>query len=106
MSASFQPKRVVVTGGAGFIGSHLVKKLLQAGHAVLTVDALTYAGNLDSLAACADHPEHKFLKADVCDESTISEALSSFQPDWIFHLAAETHVDRSIDGRPVFSKPT
>lgn len=91
-------RRIMVTGGAGFIGSHLVKKLLGDGHSVLNVDSLTYAGNLSSLAGCMNHPEHEFVKEDVCEEARIREMISRFQPDWIFHLAAETHVDRSIDG--------
>jgi len=88
----------MVTGGAGFIGSHLVKNLLGDGHSVLNVDSLTYAGNLSSLGEWMNHPEHEFVKEDVCEEARIREMISRFQPDWIFHLAAETHVDRSIDG--------
>lgn len=92
------PRRIVVTGGAGFIGSHLVKRLLADGHTVLNLDALTYAGNLASLADCMDHPVHEFVKLDICETESIREVISIFRPDWIFHLAAETHVDRSIAG--------
>jgi len=96
---SIQPsRRIIITGGAGFIGSHLVRKLLSDGHTVLTIDSLTYAGSLDSLAGCMDHPNHDFQKIDVCEEAKIAELISRFQPDWIIHLAAETHVDRSIEG--------
>ncbi|MBG7607036.1 MAG: dTDP-glucose 4,6-dehydratase [Verrucomicrobia bacterium] len=98
MSESLDTRRIMVTGGAGFIGSHLVKKLLNEGHSVLNVDSLTYAGNLSSLAGFVDHPEYRFLQVDVCEEGKITQAISHFQPDWIFHLAAETHVDRSIGG--------
>ena len=93
-----ETRRIMVTGGAGFIGSHLVRKLLGDGHSVLNVDSLTYAGNLSSLGEWMNHPEHEFVKEDVCEEARIHEMISRFRPDWIFHLAAETHVDRSIDG--------
>jgi len=93
-----ETRRIMVTGGAGFIGSHLVRKLLGDGHSVLNVDSLTYAGNLSSLGEWMNHPEHEFVKEDVCEEARIREMISRFRPDWIFHLAAETHVDRSIDG--------
>lgn len=98
MSEAQASRRVLVTGGAGFIGSHLVKGLLKDGHSVLTIDSLTYAGSLASLTACMDHPEHEFRKIDVCEEAQIAEQIFRFRPNWIFHLAAETHVDRSIEG--------
>ena len=89
--------RSIVTGGAGFIGSNLVKHLLRQGHRVLNIDKLTYAGNPASLAAVADHPDYQFIQADVADAMRMNEVLKCFQPDIIFHLAAESHVDRSID---------
>ena len=92
-------KRFLVTGGAGFIGSAVVRRLLQtAGREVLVVDKLTYAGNLDSLAPVAADPNYRFLKADICDAAAMREAVEGFAPDVIMHLAAESHVDRSIDG--------
>ncbi|MCM5559395.1 dTDP-glucose 4,6-dehydratase [Pleomorphomonas sp. JP5] len=91
--------RVLVTGGAGFIGSAVVRHLvLVRGYEVLTVDKLTYAGTLTSLRAVDNHPNHRFLKADICDRQAITEAYDSFRPDRVMHLAAESHVDRSITG--------
>lgn len=95
-------RRIMVTGGAGFIGSHLVKKLLNEGQYVLNVDSLTYAGNLSSLTGFSDHPHYQFFEEDICNQRRISEEIGRFKPDWIFHLAAETHVDRSIDDPMVF----
>ena len=91
--------RVVVTGGAGFIGSALVRHLVgEAGAEVLVIDKLTYAGNLDSLASVAGRPNFRFFRADVTDTAQMAAALASFCPDQVIHLAAESHVDRSIDG--------
>ncbi|OLP60202.1 dTDP-glucose 4,6-dehydratase [Xaviernesmea oryzae] len=96
-------KRIMVTGGAGFIGSALVRHLvLKRGADVLTIDKLTYAGCLASLASVEGLAKHRFLKADICDESRMEEALSGFRPDWILHLAAESHVDRSISSAGQF----
>ncbi len=89
--------RVLVTGGAGFIGSALVRHLvLTKRYEVLTVDKLTYAGHLSSLQLVAGRINHRFLKADICNSRSMSEAFESFKPDWVMHLAAESHVDRSI----------
>jgi len=91
--------RILVTGGAGFIGSALVRHLIaHSGHEVLVVDKLTYAGNLASLASVRGHDRYHFRQADICDSSTIVELFSTFNPDAVMHLAAETHVDRSIEG--------
>ena len=89
--------KVIVTGGAGFIGSNLVRLLLERGHEVLNIDALTYAGNIHSLDGLADSPAYRFLHADVRDSSLMSRTLREYGPDWVMHLAAESHVDRSID---------
>lgn len=94
--------RILLTGGAGFIGSALVRELLSRGDEVLAVDKLTYAGVEASLTEVADHPGFRFLKADIGDADAMSGAFRDFQPDRVAHLAAETHVDRSIDGPAVF----
>ncbi|WAF85600.1 dTDP-glucose 4,6-dehydratase [Metapseudomonas otitidis] len=95
--------QILVTGGAGFIGSALVRHLLnETDHEVLNLDKLTYAGNLESLASIEGHPRYRFLKADIADSEAVIRALAQFQPDAIMHLAAESHVDRSIDGPAAF----
>jgi dTDP-glucose 4,6-dehydratase len=96
------PKSLIITGGAGFIGSHLVHLAVARGHRVLNVDKLTYAGNLASLDDLTDHPLHEFLHADICDAAAMRHAFECFRPDAILHLAAESHVDRSIAGPAPF----
>ncbi|HZG30287.1 MAG TPA: dTDP-glucose 4,6-dehydratase [Ensifer sp.] len=97
--------RVLVTGGAGFIGSALVRYLVRdVGADVLNIDKLTYAGNLQSLKPIENAPNHRFLRADICDGEAIHEAFATFQPDYVMHLAAESHVDRSITGAADFIK--
>lgn len=92
-------KRFLVTGGAGFIGSAVARHLIaDTDRHVLVVDKLTYAGNLASLAPVKDHARFKFVRADICDAAKIQDALATYQPDVIMHLAAESHVDRSIGG--------
>ena len=95
--------RIFVTGGAGFIGSALVRYLINdTAHQVLNVDKLTYAGNLASLQHIAGHARYQFVQADVCDQPRMTQLLQQFKPDTIMHLAAESHVDRSIDGPAAF----
>lgn len=95
--------RVLVTGGAGFIGSAVVRHLvLEKGYEVLNVDKLTYAGTTTSLESVNDKDGYNFLRADICDSATIGAALGSFRPHRIMHLAAESHVDRSITGAKDF----
>ncbi len=90
--------RILITGGAGFIGSAVARLLVgDSEHEVLVVDKLTYAGNLESLAPVQDNKRFTFLKADICDRSAMRAAFASFRPDIVMHLAAESHVDRSID---------
>lgn len=91
--------RILVTGGAGFIGSALVRHLIGASeHEVLNLDKLTYAGVLASLADVEQNPRYRFVQGDICDADLVARLLAEFQPDVIAHLAAESHVDRSIDG--------
>lgn len=95
--------KVVVTGGAGFIGSALVLKLvLEESVDVVTVDSLTYAANTASLAPVMDHPRHRFVHADIRDGAAMADIFDAEAPDAIIHLAAESHVDRSIDGPEAF----
>jgi dTDP-glucose 4,6-dehydratase len=87
----------LVTGGAGFIGSALVRALAADGEPVVTLDKLTYAGNLDNLAAVLDRKNHVFIQADICDRAAVAAAFQEFRPRAVYHLAAESHVDRTID---------
>lgn len=92
------PKKFFVTGGAGFIGSALVRFLLsETHHEVLNLDKLAYAGNLASLNDVNSNPRYKFVKGDICDAGLVTKLFNEFQPDIVMHLAAESHVDRSIE---------
>lgn len=97
-----EPRRILVTGGAGFIGGALVRRLVGRGHQVLNFDKLTYAGNLASLRDVEGAPNYRFERGDICDRTKVAALLAEFRPDLIMHLAAESHVDRSIDGPAAF----
>jgi len=94
--------RLLITGGAGFIGSAVVRKAIGEGDDVLVLDKLTYAGNLSSLAPVAGNSRYSFVRADICDRDAVRAAFDRFRPNAVLHLAAESHVDRSIDGPAAF----
>jgi len=94
--------KLLVTGGAGFIGSAVVRQAIARGHRVVNLDALTYAACLDNVASVADHPDYAFERANICDPAALERIFSTHLPDAVMHLAAESHVDRSIDGPGAF----
>jgi len=94
--------RILITGGAGFIGSACIRRFVAAGHEIMNFDKLTYAGDLRTVHECSDQPNYRFMKADIVDRDAVARAFEEFQPDWVMHLAAESHVDRSIDGPGTF----
>ena len=96
-------EKIVVTGGAGFIGSAVVRQFIaETDVTVVNVDKLTYAGNLDSLPGLMGHPRHVLERVDICDAEELARIFAQHQPDGVMHLAAESHVDRSIDGPAAF----
>ena len=95
--------KILVTGGAGFIGSAVVRHIINHTHdSVINLDKLTYAGNLDSIASVADSERYAFVQADICDRAALDKIFAEHQPDAVMHLAAESHVDRSIDSAGEF----
>ena len=95
--------KILVTGGAGFIGSAVIRHIIHnTDDEVLNIDKLTYAGNLESLKEIDQNPRYTFQQIDICDKEALEKAFNSFQPNLVMHLAAESHVDRSIDGPAEF----
>lgn len=94
--------KILVTGGAGFIGSAVVRLAIARGHQVVNVDALTYAACLENVASVAADPNYAFEHADICDAAAMARIFDTHRPDQVMHLAAESHVDRSIDGPGAF----
>lgn len=95
--------KILVTGGAGFIGSAVVRHIIErTNDDVINLDKLTYAGNLESLREVESHPRYHFVQADICDAEALKTIFQQYQPDAVMHLAAESHVDRSIDGPAAF----
>jgi dTDP-glucose 4,6-dehydratase len=99
----YNPMKILITGGAGFIGSAVIRHILNnTEHSVINVDKLTYAGNLESLESIASNPSYHFEKVDICDADKLAQLFKHHQPQAVMHLAAESHVDRSIDGPAAF----
>ncbi len=96
-------KRILITGGAGFIGSAVVRHIIEnTDDSAVVLDCLTYAGNLESLATVANNPRYAFEQVNICDRAALDAVFEKYQPDAVMHLAAESHVDRSIDGPAAF----
>ena len=103
VSQTHPMKKILVTGGAGFIGSAVVRHIIQnTQDSVINLDKLTYAGNLESLTDVADSPRYAFEQVDICDRAELDRVFAQHQPDAVMHLAAESHVDRSIDSAGEF----
>lgn len=94
---------ILITGGAGFIGSAVVRHIIEnTNDSVVNVDCLTYAGNIESIATVSDNERYNFVQADICDAKAMADVFAKYQPDAVMHLAAESHVDRSIEGPAAF----
>ena len=94
--------KLLITGGAGFIGSAVVRLAIAQGHEVVVLDALTYAACLDNLAPVSGNDKYRFVEGDICDRALLDQVLGDHRPEAVMHLAAESHVDRSIDGPGAF----
>ncbi len=97
-------KTILITGGAGFIGAHVVRHFVASGHRVVNLDALTYAGCLDNLREIDGVPNYTFVRGDICDGDLLRKIFSEYSPDAVLNLAAESHVDRSIGAPSVFAR--
>ena len=96
-------KKILITGGAGFIGSHVVRRFVRSGlYSVINLDKLTYAGNLENLTDVEKHPNYHFVKGDICDFDFVKRLFEEHNFDGVVHLAAESHVDRSITNPMAF----
>lgn len=94
---------ILITGGAGFIGSAVVRHIIEnTNDSVVNVDCLTYAGNIESIATVSQSERYHFVQADICDAKAMADVFEKYQPDAVMHLAAESHVDRSISGPAAF----
>lgn len=102
MKPTVDPKRLIVTGGAGFIGSAVCRRFVEAGHVVCNVDKLTYAANTNNLRGIEHMPNYRFERVDICNRTRMLQIFDQFKPDAVLHLAAESHVDRSIADTDVF----
>jgi dTDP-glucose 4,6-dehydratase len=95
-------RKILVTGGAGFVGSAVVRRLIRSGNTVANIDKLTYAATPEAVEECLESPNYQLIQADICDVDAMRQAFETSQPDCVMHLAAESHVDRSIDGPGAF----
>ncbi len=97
-------KKILVTGGCGFIGSNFIRHIIDRGHFILNFDSLTYAGNLENLSGFESRSNYRFIKGDICDASAVEDAVTRYDIDAVVNFAAESHVDRSILGPEIFTK--
>src|SRR5690606_20114470 len=104
VNGSERMRKILITGGAGFIGSHVVRRFVTRypNYRIINLDSLTYAGNLENLTDIQDLPNYSFIKVDITDQRAVFDVFSDYRPDGVIHLAAESHVDRSITNPTAF----